>query len=152
MSNIGTTNDNKKKAEDISNKTKYKIVCHFITKSKGMKKGKKYMYNKIVEDERINFGLGIEFQFPHKTALSRIRRKNLEGINNHSPLHCIEPKLVSLILRMSKMKHSLTVSEGLLLTNEFISGTQVQEDLINRKIKRNIYYESDEDLGKVEKN
>ena len=50
---------------------------------------------------------------------------------------------------MSKIKRTLTLSEGLHLCNELISGTEIQKRLIDFKISRNIHSETVEDLGRV---
>ena len=107
------------------------------------------MYNLIVKQEKENFGLNDDFKFPYASALSRIYRNSYKGENNTSPLKPVEEKLVGLILCMSKMKRSLTVSEGLMLTNELIKGTDTQEALIQWKKKKNIYYSDEAELGKV---
>ena len=50
---------------------------------------------------------------------------------------------------MSKIKCSLTVSEGLHLCNQLIQGTPIQDKLIKYKIERNIYFETLDDLGQI---
>ena len=84
---------------------------------------------------------------PYKTALSRIYRKRLKGLRNTSPMLYLEPKIVSLILCMSKMKCSLTSSEVLVLINELINETETQQLLQEYKLSRNIYFASDDDLS-----
>ena len=41
------------------------------------------------------------------------------------------------------------MSEGLYLCNKLIAGTEIQDNLIQFKISRNIYAESPEELGRV---
>ena len=52
---------------------------------------------------------------------------------------------------MSKLKRSLTVSEALLLINELISGTTIQQQLIEWKRYHKIYQKNPDDMGKVGK-
>ena len=102
-----------------------------------------------MDEERVNHGLSDKFKFSYFTALSRIRRKNLSGNGTGSPLLEIEDELVDLILCMSKIKWSLSVSEGLHLCNQLIADTDIQKKLIDFKLSRNIFSEVPEDLGTV---
>ena len=52
---------------------------------------------------------------------------------------------------MSKIKRSLTVTEALHLVNELIDGTEIQNMLIQWKIKHRIFYNDIKDLGTVGK-
>ena len=53
---------------------------------------------------------------------------------------------------MSKIKRSLTVTEALRLVNDLIDGTEIQNMLIQWKIKHRIFYNDIKDLGTVGKN
>ena len=61
----------------------------------------------------------------------------------------IEDRLVELLLCMSKIKRSLTASEGLRLANELIAGSEIQHRLILWKIKKNIYHSNPLEMGTV---
>ena len=50
-----------------------------------------------------------------------------------SPLLRIEPIIVSIIVQMARMRQCLTPSKGLLLVNSLISGTKIQQDLMEWK-------------------
>ena len=110
---------------------------------------KKDIFNNIVERARTHYNLPSTFKLPYATALSRIRRSNLCANGNDSPLILIEPKIVELVICMSKLKRSLNCSEGLRLINELIDGTPIQERLIEWKKQQNIHYLSEDDSGKV---
>ena len=146
---VGTTNEARKCYEDRVKAAKYKITCQYAYESKSTHVPKELLYNLITVDEKENFGLGNDFCFPYRTCLSRIYRKRLEGIRNPSPMLDIENKVVNLILCMSKMKQSLTSSEGLVLINELICDTETQQLLREWKLNCNIFFTSDDDLGKV---
>lgn len=126
-------------------KAKYKICCRFLyERSSSEENGltKMQLFNQIVEQEKIAHQLEDTFVFGYYTAMSRIRRNNLNASGNESPLAVIEPQLLQLIICMSRIKRSLTVSEGLHLCNQLIKGTPVQEKLIQFKLERNIYFEN----------
>ena len=52
-----------------------------------------------------------------------------------SPLLAVEPKVVSIILQMCRIRQSLTPAQGLSLVNSVIHGTQTQKDLIQWKTR-----------------
>ena len=110
---------------------------------------KKDIFHIIVERACRHYSLPSTFNLPYATALSRIQRLNLSINRNDSPLILIEPKIVELVICMSKLKRSLNYSEGLRLINELIDDTPIQQWLIEWKKKQNIHYLSEEDLGKV---
>ena len=135
-------------------KAKYKIICRYLNekqdcKSNGMTM--KQLFNSITEEEKENFDLEASFVFSYHTALSRIRRKNLQAEGTYSPLAEIEPQLIELIKCMSKIKRSLTLTKGLHLCNQLIEDTPIQEKLIEYKLSRNIYASSTQELGRVGK-
>ena len=61
----------------------------------------------------------------------------------------VEDKLVALLLCMSKIKRSLTSSEGLRLANELIEGTAVQQQLVQWKMNKKVYNRDMGALGTV---
>ena len=129
---LGSTDDAKLSTDALIARTKYKIVCRYINEldeaqHQGIKK--KDLFNSISDQEKIDAGLEDKFYFSYETALSRIRRKSLQGTGTFSPLAEIEPQLVELVLCMSKIKRTLTMSEGLHLCNELISGTEIQKKI-----------------------
>lgn len=149
---LGSTNDNQLQKEIKEARAKYKIVCRYLQEkdhasANGMKK--RECYDRIVTEERDAHGLEQSFCFSYFSAMSRIRRKSLDGCGTFSPLAVIENDLVDIIVCMSKIKRSLTVSEGLYLCNQLIADTEIQNKLIDFKISRNIFAEKMEDLGKV---
>ena len=92
-----------------------------------------------------------EFKFSYKTAMSRINRGNISASGKDSPLQKVESQFFHILLSMSKIKCSLRPNESLELINECIAGTPVQEELIQWKLKRNIYFDNLDDLGYVGK-
>ena len=61
-----------------------------------------------------------------------------------SPMAKVEDKLVGLIIQMTRIMHPLTPSSYLKLANDFISGTQIEKDVIDFKNKY-CFNESDDD-------
>ena len=99
----GSTDDLKLSTYAMIARTKYKIVCRYINEldeaeEQGVKK--RDLFNTILEEERTEAGLAESFYFSYETALSRIRRKSLQGTGTFSPLAEIEPQLVELVLCM----------------------------------------------------
>ena len=138
--------------DKIEGQAKYKIFCRYVNELPDVKlRGitKRALFESIVDEEKYQSNLEETFVFNYETALSRIRRKSMKGNGTFSPLSEIEPQLVQLVLCMSKIKRTLTMSEGLHLCNELIAGTEIQQKLIEFKISRQIYAGSVADLGRV---
>ena len=57
-----------------------------------------------------------------------------------TPLSEVEPKLVELIIRMSRIRRCLTGSQCLHLANDLIAGTDVEKEVI--KFKEKVYKKS----------
>ena len=102
-----------------------------------------------MRSEKSNFELDDTFRFPYTTFRARIDRESYNGDGTKSPLSDIEPKLVSLISCMSNIKRSLTVTEGLMLVNDIIKGTNAQQKLIKWKTDRKIFHLDEENIGEV---
>ena len=150
----GTVHDNISSAVIREAKAKYKICCRYLNEKDNCKEDgitKKQLFKNITEEEKENFDLEETFIFSYHTALSRIRRRNLDAEGTYSPLAEIEPQLIELIKCMAKIKRSLTLTEGLHLCNQLIADTPIQDKLIDYKLARNIYASSREELGKVGK-
>ena len=148
----GITNIKKRIYKERVRDAKYSIICRYVYEigiERNRSRSKKNIFSDIVAEEIIKLGLHANFQFPFRTALSRIRRLSFHGEGGYCPLVKIEQKIIDLLLCMSKIKRSLTVSESLKLINELIDGTKMQQCLIDWKIKHKIYYKSIDDLGRV---
>ena len=145
----GSTNERKKEYEEKDEDTKYEICCQYKYESRDMTRGKKQLFDAIVNEVRRNFELNNEFQFQFAAAKARICRNKFKACYNSSPLQAIEDKIVALILCMSKIKWSLTASEGLVLVNEVTKGTGTQERLIEYKLNRNMYFSDRTKLEEV---
>ena len=93
--------------------------------------------------------LPTSFQYSRGTADTRIKRKRLcaEGID--SPLLHIEHQIVSLLICMSKMKHSLKTSEAINLINSLIKATDHQTELIEWKKKHHTFHDEGTPLGSI---
>ena len=151
----GSTNEKKREQQVLENDVKHNIICNYIWEIQHQPDShsysKKQVFENIVLRARQHFDLPDSFHFPYSTALSRIRRSNLKATGNDSPLIAIEPQIVELAICMSKLKRSLTCSDGLRLVNELIQGTEIQQRLIKWKKFKKIQCSSPSDLGKVGK-
>ena len=151
---VGSTNEKKQKQQQFEKDVTHNIICNYVweTKKYGIDSNdevNKQIFHKILQRAKEHYDLPSTYTLPYSTVLSRVRRGNLNGDGNASPLLAIEPKIVELVICMSKLKRSLNCSEGLRLINELIDGTLIQQKLIEWKKKRKIQSSSPEDLGKV---
>ena len=117
---IGTNIEAKYAKDKLEAQAKYKIVCRYINElpeieSRGI--SKKQLFQEIVDDEKRESDLQSTFVFHDETAISCIRRRNIKANGTYSPLAEIEPQLVQLVIYISKIKQSLTLTEGLQLWN-----------------------------------
>ena len=117
----------KRQQVELEKEAKHGIVCHYLWETQNHDKlqpvSKQQVFNNIFQRVIQHYDLPDTFSFPYSTALSRIRQGRLKANGNDSPLLIIEPKIVELAICMSKLKRSLTCSDGLRLVNELINGT-----------------------------
>ena len=151
----GSTSEKKRKYELHVKDIKQKIVLRYVHATKVLKDNilsKKRLYERIHEEEKLLHNLPHDFDFSYKTVLSRISHNLFAGDGYQCPLIDIEQKIIDLIICMSKIKRSLTVSEGLNLVNDLIKDTDIQKRLIKWKMDHKIYRKNFDELGKVGKN
>ena len=150
----GSSVDKKRKYNNKISEAQYTIIIRYLHEIELLSNRnvtKRSIFFNILTEEKRNFNLNNTFRFPYLTAISRIRRSSLKAQGVQCPLIHIEQKLIDLILCMSKIKRSLTVTEALHLVNELIDGTEIQNMLIQWKIKHRIFYNDIKDLGTVGK-
>ena len=152
----GVTNVCKTKNLQNEKNAKYKIVTRYAHEIKNYVPGttklfKKDIFSVIHDEERLRFGLDKSFKLPYATCLARIRRNNLNGDGMFRPLLFVEDDIVKMFLSVSRMRCPLNMSNGLNLINDLIAGTIHQTQLIQWKLKHNIYYENENELGRVSK-
>ena len=93
------------------------------------------MLSTIIDDVKAQ--RGIDDMILPCAIRKRVERNSL--VSRHlaggqvSPLLRIEPIIVSIIVQMARMRQCLTPSKGLLLVNSLISGTKIQQDLVEWK-------------------
>ncbi len=93
------------------------------------------MVSTIINDVKAK--RGIQDSISPYAIQKRVERNSL--INCHlargqvSPLERIEPIIVSIIVQMAPMKQCLTPSKCLLLVNNLISDTKIQQELVEWK-------------------
>ena len=149
---LGSTNKKKRKRIENINNAKNEIVKNFIqlTEHDDLTSiSKKGLFKYLVKEQKMNGNLPPNYYVSYNTIRLQICRNNPGGNGNKSPMRKIEKQIVEIILCMSKIKRSITPFEGLALINDMIKGTDIQRELIDWKLRHNIYFERFEDLGTV---
>ena len=149
---IGSTNIKKQTRERNAKLLKEAVTAKFIHENS--LRDKKYcseidLFNQLMIKEKQNYDVSNDFKFPFKSMKTRIARNSISANGTNSPIIFIEHKFVDLILCMSNIKRSLKPSECLMLINELIDGTEIQNHLIDWKINKNIFHKDRNDLGKL---
>ena len=111
---------------------------------------RRMVFDECYERIKTKRNLDDTFKYSIHTTNSRIKRTRLCGEGNDSPLLCIEQHIVSLLICMSKLKHSLKTSESIKLINVLINATDHQTRLIDWKkkhLKEGEY--NSESIGKI---
>ena len=100
---------------------------------------------KIIKD--VKEEQGVSEKISCETVRSRIKRKNITGMNDstYSPIAEAEKYIAETIIQMAKIKCPLSVSACIQLANSMISGTTHQKKLVEFKKKRN--FNKTNDLG-----
>ena len=149
---IGSTNHKKQTHKRNAKLLKEAVTAKFIHEN--ALRVKKYcseidLFNQLMIKEKQNYDVSNDFKFPFKSMKTRIARNSISANGTNSPIIFIEHKFVDLILCMSNIKRSLKPSECLMLINELIDGTEIQNRLIDWKINKNIFHKDRNDLGKL---
>ena len=114
------------------------------------------IHSKVVKDRN----LPKTFNFPYDSCKKRIKRRLIDSINpdynnRKSPLHKIEPHIITLLIALSDSGNPLTVGNALPLINSLIHGTPYQQKLILWKKQHKLNYDNkgkemdDNELGTV---
>ena len=111
-------------------------------RNKAVRKGRNVcngVFKKIIEETEADFELA-PGSLKLKTIEARVGRNNLTGIAHQrtSPLSTIEPIIVEYCLRLANMGAPLSGDQVICLADSLISGTKIQESLIEFKKKRNL--------------
>ena len=95
--------------------------------------------NEIIEEFTSKYGLETSDVSSFTIRKKETRYNDIIVTRIHgghiSPMIKVEDKLVGLIIQMARIRHPLTPSSCLQLTNNFISGTQTEKDVIDFKTK-----------------
>ena len=99
---------------------------------------KKGCLNEIIKKQKAIFNLSESIKIDKEAIRSRYYRGSLTvtSMGPTSPMSAVEPKLVELIIRMSRIRRCLTSSQCLLLANDLVEGTKYEQDVIAFKQKR----------------
>ena len=98
---------------------------------------KKGCLENIIKQQKAKFKLSDNIKVHKEAIRSRYYSGNLNksAKGPYSPMRLVEPKLVELIIQMSRIRRCLTVSQCLLLANDLIEGTDVEKAVVEYKKK-----------------
>ena len=104
-------------------------------------------YHQIHSQVIQNRNLPTTFNFPYDSCKKRIKRRLTNSINpdynsKKSPLHDIEPHIITLLIALADSGNPLTVGNALPLINSLIQGTPYQQKLINWKKKHKFNFDN----------
>ena len=107
-----------------------------IAKRDGKYVKKGYQEN-IIREQKAKYYLSDDIKVQKEAIRSRYYSGNLckSAKGPYSPMKLVEPKLVDLIIQMSRIRRCLTVSQCLLLANDLIEGTDVEKAVVEYKKK-----------------
>jgi len=110
---------------------------------------KKGCLENIIKQQKAKYNLSDEVKVDKEAIRSRYYRGNLHKSSKgpYSPMRLVEPKLVDLIIQMSRIMRCLTVSQCLLLANDLIEGTEVEKAVVEYKKKIKASYSEKANLG-----
>ena len=99
---------------------------------------KKGCLNEIIKKQKKIFKLAENVKIDKEAIRSRYYRGNLSvtSMGPISPMTAVEPKLVELIIQMSRIRRCLTPTQCLLLANDLVEGTKHQDEIIAFKEKK----------------
>jgi len=108
---------------------------------------RKGFMSQLIREKKIANGIAADIKIPASTIYSRAQRNRIEifGLGPETPMRLVEPRLVDLIIRMSRIRRCLTPSQCLYLANDLIKGTEVEKKVIAYKEKQfgKIYEKAD---------
>jgi hypothetical protein len=148
---VGTTN---KEKHDLKLRTRLcldVVATEFHEKRNIAKRDGKYVkkgcLDDIIKEQKRKFNLSDNIKIDQSAIRARHYRGRLKvkSFGPASPMADVEPKLVELIVRMSRIRRCLTATQCLLLANDLIEGTEYETKVVSFKRGR---YEKN-DLGKA---
>ena len=122
------------KAHDTADIEYHNVKMIARKKGKNVERG---CLKKIIKTQKQKFGLGDDVKIDPEAIQSRYYRGNLSVMSYgpQSPMSRVEPKLVELIIRMSRIRRCLTGSQCFHLVNDLIAGTDIEKEVITFKEK-----------------
>ena len=99
---------------------------------------KKGCLEEIIRKQKEIFQLSDNIKIDKELIRARHYRGhlNVNSMGPVSPMAAVEPQLVKLIIRMSRIRRCLTPTQCLLLANDLVEGTKYQDEIIAFKEKR----------------
>ena len=99
---------------------------------------RKGFMDQLIREKKLAHGISLDVKISPSTIYSRVCRGKLEvyGLGPETPMHLVEPKLVELIIRMSRIRRCLTPFQCLHLANDLIKGTEIEKNVIAYKEKQ----------------
>ena len=129
----------KREAEMRLLKAKHEIVYEYLTALKATKSVvvvvRKGFMQQLIRETKLSNGIPIDTNISTPTIYSRLQRDKTKiyGLGPELPMRLVEPQLVELIIRMSRIRICLTTSQCLHLANDIIKGTETENKVITYK-------------------
>ena len=136
---VGTTN---KEKHDLKSRTRLcldAVATEFHEKRNIAKRDGKYVkkgcLDDIIKQQKRKFNLSDSVKIDQSAIRARHYRGRLKvkSFGPASPMADVEPKLVELIVRMSRIRRCLTATQCLLLANDLIEGTEYETKVVSFK-------------------
>ena len=89
----------------------------------------------LIREKKISHSIPSTTKISPSTIYSRYHKDKIEiyGLGPEPPMRLVEPKLVDLIIRMSRIRRCLTPSQCLHLANDLINNTEIEKKVIAYK-------------------
>ena len=149
---VGATNQKRKLRAMALVATANEIALQYKKEKDSVKRVKKRMkkgrLSELIKETKEKNNLPLDAVITETQIRQRLKRNAPMTVNHAgktSPLAPVEPRIVSTIVQMARIRMAISPSQGIRLINDLIDGTPVQKDLI--KMKKSI--ESSDTSGTV---
>ena len=138
----GTTDDEKVKKDETIRLAQDSMAIEYDHKRKESKRFGRKLENgfleKLVKKWKIKYRLDDSVKINKATIRSRSYNQRLivTSMGPRSPMADVEPVLVDLIIKMSRIRRCLTPTQCLHLANDLVKGTETEKEVIKFKEKQ----------------
>ena len=137
---VGATNKKRKMCAMALIATANEIALQYKIEKDSLKRAKKRMkkgrLSELIKETKEKNNLPVDAVITETQIRQRLKRnapmtEHRAGVT--SPLAPVEPRIVSTIIQMARIRMAISPSKGIRLINDLIEGTPVQKDLIEMK-------------------